>query len=92
MQFDKNIHSWVFQRLQIALVLRTRAILIVFEKLTRACMFFSKLHSKPHYYLYTNVTDLNSEYTRAAQPETDYTCNVLNEKKYKKYCARERAQ
>jgi hypothetical protein len=27
----KNIHSWVFQRLQIALVLRTRAILIVFE-------------------------------------------------------------
>ena len=35
----KNIHSWVFQRLQIALVLRTRAILIVFEKLTRACFF-----------------------------------------------------
>ena len=34
----KNI-SWVFQRLQIALVLRTRAILIVFEKLTRACFF-----------------------------------------------------
>ena len=33
----KNIHSWVFQRLQIALVLRTGAILIVFEKLTRAC-------------------------------------------------------
>ena len=35
----KNIHSWVFQRLQIALVLRTRAILIVFDKLTRACFF-----------------------------------------------------
>jgi hypothetical protein len=35
----KNIHSWVFQRLQIALVLRTRAILTVFENLTRACFF-----------------------------------------------------
>ena len=35
MQFEKNIHSWVFQRLQIALVLRTRAILIV----TRSCFF-----------------------------------------------------
>ena len=35
----KNIHSWVFQRLQIALVLWTRAILIVFEKLTRALFF-----------------------------------------------------
>ena len=35
----KNIHSWVFQRLQISLVLRTHAILIVFEKLTRACFF-----------------------------------------------------
>jgi hypothetical protein len=35
----KNIHSWVFQRLQIALVLWTRAILIVFEKHTRACFF-----------------------------------------------------
>jgi hypothetical protein len=33
----KNIHSCVFPRLQIALVLRTRAISIVFEKLTRAC-------------------------------------------------------
>jgi hypothetical protein len=30
-----SINSWVFQRLP--LVLRTRAILIVFEKLTRAC-------------------------------------------------------
>ncbi len=29
----------MFQRLQIALVLRTRAILVVFEKLTRACFF-----------------------------------------------------
>ena len=28
-----------FQKLRIALVLRTRAILIVFEKLTRACFF-----------------------------------------------------
>ena len=36
---SKNIHSWVFQRLQIALALQTRAILTVFEKLTRACFF-----------------------------------------------------
>jgi hypothetical protein len=43
----KNLHSWVFQRLQIALILRTGAILIVFEKLTPACFFqiaLSKLH------------------------------------------------
>ena len=33
----KNRHSWVFQRPQSALILPTRAILIVFEKLTRAC-------------------------------------------------------
>ena len=46
----KNIHSWVFQRLQITLVIRSRVILTVFEKLTRAC--FSKLYSKPYYYLY----------------------------------------
>ena len=47
MQFGKNIHSWFFQwhqiarvrKHQIALVLRTRAILVVFEKLTRACFF-----------------------------------------------------
>ena len=36
----KNIHSWVFQKLQIALVLRTRAISIVFKKLTRRACFF----------------------------------------------------
>ena len=39
-----------FSKTQIELVLRTRAILYVFEKLTRAC--FPKLHSKPYYYLY----------------------------------------
>ena len=32
-----NTHSSVFQRPQTALILLTRAILIVFEKLTRAC-------------------------------------------------------
>ena len=38
---NDNVHSWVSQRLQIALVLRlrTRAISIVFEKLTRAYFF-----------------------------------------------------
>jgi hypothetical protein len=36
----KNIHSWVFQRLQIALALQTHAISIVFEKLIRAFFFF----------------------------------------------------
>jgi hypothetical protein len=33
------LYSRVFQRLQIALVLRTRAILMVFEKLNRACSY-----------------------------------------------------
>ena len=33
------VYSSVFQSPQIALVLRSRAILIVFEKLTRACSF-----------------------------------------------------
>jgi hypothetical protein len=33
----KNIHSWVFQRLQIALALQTHAISIVFEKLFSNC-------------------------------------------------------
>jgi hypothetical protein len=39
--YTLNVHSWVSQRLQIALVLRlrTRAISIVFEKLTRAYFF-----------------------------------------------------
>ena len=37
MQFQKGYTR--FQRLQIALVFRTRAILIVFEKLSRACFF-----------------------------------------------------
>ncbi len=39
MQFEKTYTREFFQRLQIALVLWTRAILIVFEKLTRACFF-----------------------------------------------------
>jgi hypothetical protein len=50
----KNIHLRVFQRLQIALVLRTRAILsilVVFEKLIRAC--FSQITLETIlYYLY----------------------------------------
>ena len=37
--FWKNTHSWVFQKPQIALVLRTRAILIVFEKLVFVRVF-----------------------------------------------------
>jgi hypothetical protein len=66
----KDIHSWVSQRLQIALVLRIRAIMIVFEKLTRAC-FFSKLHSKPYYlwllkyqYLTRKISIRYDEYLR----------------------------
>ena len=50
----KNTHSWVFQRLQMALVVRTRAILIVFEKLTRAC--FSQIALETILlYTYTNL-------------------------------------
>ena len=36
MQFGINPHSYIFQRLQIALALRARAILLVFEKFTCA--------------------------------------------------------
>jgi hypothetical protein len=50
----KNTHSWVFQRLQMALVVRTRAILIIFEKLTRAC--FSQIPLETILlYTYTNL-------------------------------------
>ena len=35
----KNTHLGVFQRLQVTLVLQTRAIWIVFEELTRAACF-----------------------------------------------------
>ena len=35
-QFGINQHSLIFQRLQIALALRARAIWLVFEKFTRA--------------------------------------------------------
>ena len=49
----KNIHSWDFQRLEIALVLRTRAISIVFEKLTRAC-FFQIACTRNHTITYTD--------------------------------------
>jgi hypothetical protein len=45
-----NMYSWVFQRPQIALVLRTRAI---FRSLKNSLMHvISKLHSKPYYNLY----------------------------------------
>ncbi len=50
----KNIHSWVFQRLQIALVLRTCAISIIFEKLTRAC--FCPNCTRNHTITYTRNT------------------------------------
>ena len=38
-QFGINKHSKIFQRLQIALALRARAILLAFEKFTRAYLF-----------------------------------------------------
>ena len=38
-QFGINKHSQIFQRLQIALALRARAILLAFEKFTRAHLF-----------------------------------------------------
>ena len=43
MEFGKTYTLVSFQRLQTALVLRTRAILIVSEKLTRQCMFFPQI-------------------------------------------------
>jgi hypothetical protein len=53
-QFEKNIRSWIFQRLQIALVFRTRTIFIVFEKITRAC-FFSNCTQNHTIFTYTNT-------------------------------------
>ena len=38
-QFGINEHFWIFQRPFIALALRARAILLVFEKFTRAYLF-----------------------------------------------------
>ena len=38
-QFGINKHLQIFQRPQIALALRARAIFLVFEKFTRACLF-----------------------------------------------------
>jgi len=38
-QFGRNKHLQIFQRPQIALVLRARAILLVFEKFTCAYLF-----------------------------------------------------
>ena len=38
-QFGINKHLQIFQRPQIALALRVRAILLVFEKFTRAYLF-----------------------------------------------------
>ena len=38
-QFGINKHLWIFQRPQIAPALRARAILLVFEKFTRAYLF-----------------------------------------------------
>ena len=38
-QFGINQHLEIFQRTQIALALRARAILLVFEKFTHACLF-----------------------------------------------------
>ena len=60
----KNTHSWVFQKPQTALVLRTRVILIVFEKLTCAWktvlllpIYTNKFdnHASVHYYLSQEV-------------------------------------
>ena len=38
-QFGINKHLYIFQRPQIALTLRARAILLVFEKFARAYLF-----------------------------------------------------
>jgi hypothetical protein len=54
-----NMHSWVFQRPQIALVLWTRAIL---RSLKNSLVHvISKLHSKPCYYLYTNLIIIHKQ-------------------------------
>ena len=45
-QFGINKHLWIFQRPQVALTLRARAILLVFEKFTRADLFQIALEIK----------------------------------------------
>ena len=49
-QFGINKHSQTFQRLQIALALRARAIFCSLKNLL--VLIYSKLHSKPFDYLY----------------------------------------
>ena len=49
-QFEINLHSWVFQRAQIALALRARAILNSLKN--TLVQINSKLNSKPYDYLY----------------------------------------
>ena len=45
----------IFERLQITLILQTRAIVFIpFEKLTHACFFPNCRYSKPYYYICIN--------------------------------------
>jgi hypothetical protein len=79
-QFQKRYTR--FQRLQIALVFRTRAILIVFEKLTRAYFFQIALETillhiqTTYYYIYKQHT---TTYTNniLLHIQTTYTNNIL---------------
>ena len=53
-QFGINKHLQIFQRPQIALALRARAILIVFEKFTWLCLFIPNC-TRNHVITYTNI-------------------------------------
>jgi hypothetical protein len=70
-QFGKT--NTRFQWHQIPLVLWSRAILIVFEKLMHSCIVFSKLHSKPYYYLHKQCIGV-------FESKTTRTCNRMSTK------------
>ena len=59
-QFGTNKHLLIFQRPQIALALRARVILLVFEKIY-SCLFIPNC-SRYHVITYTNYIDLNDTF------------------------------
>ena len=59
-QFGINKHLLIFQRPQIALALRARVILLVFEKIY-SCLFIPNC-SRYHVITYTNYIDLNDTF------------------------------
>ena len=80
-QFEINKHLKIFLRLQIALTLWARAILVVFEKIC-SCLFISNC-TRNHVITYTN-RPISSITTKGIQPNTQNKGNKLTFKKLHK--------